>query len=211
MAECNKPQLSLHIRLEDRKDLSGKDAVQGELFEPADRQEDFKGYKGITYRQLDYWARKKIVEPSITPSHGSGSRRLYSFRDVVILSVSKRLLDAGVNLQNVNKAITFLMAYSLTDLEHMMIVCDGESVMQCTDNHQMLDVMSSGQAVFGVSVAAIWHKVENDLSAQDYVDMRNTGVRIHSQSVIDELAELRQRKRIEAQRAQREYQRAQGL
>ena len=65
MAECNKPQLSLHIRLEDRKDLSGKDAVQGELFEPADRQEDFKGYKGpvaaevagITYRQLDYWAR----------------------------------------------------------------------------------------------------------------------------------------------------------
>ncbi|MFY4659512.1 MerR family transcriptional regulator [Scardovia wiggsiae] len=219
MAEHNKPQLSLHIRLEDRKDLSGKDAVQGELFESTDRQEDLKGYKGpvaaevagITYRQLDYWARKKIVEPSITPSHGSGSRRLYSFRDVVILSVSKHLLDAGVNLQNVNKAITFLMAYSLTDLEHMMIVCDGESVMQCTDNHQMLDVMSSGQAVFGVSVAAIWHKVENDLSAQDYVDMRNTGVRVHSQSVIDELAELRQRKRIEAQRAQREYQRAQGL
>ena len=63
---------------------------------------------GITYRQLDYWARKQIVEPSITPSHGSGSRRLYSFKDVVILAVSKRLLDAGINLQNVTTAIGFL-------------------------------------------------------------------------------------------------------
>ena len=63
---------------------------------------------GVTYRQLDYWARKQIVEPSITPSHGSGSRRLYSFKDVVILAVSKRLLDAGINLQNVTTAIGFL-------------------------------------------------------------------------------------------------------
>lgn len=75
-------------------------AIQGELFPAGDAQPVTRGYKGsvasrvagITYRQLDYWARRQIVEPSITPSHGSGSRRLYSFKDVVILAVSKNCL-----------------------------------------------------------------------------------------------------------------------
>ena len=99
--------LHLHVSLEDRQNLNA-DAIQGELFSNVDTEEIKRGYRGtvaskvagITYRQLDYWARKQIVEPSITPSHGSGSRRLYSFKDVVILAVSKKLLDAGVNLQN---------------------------------------------------------------------------------------------------------------
>lgn len=77
--------------------LRAPQAVQGELFPATDTQNVTRGYRGtvaskvagITYRQLDYWARKQIVEPSITPSHGSGSRRLYSFKDVVILAVSK--------------------------------------------------------------------------------------------------------------------------
>lgn len=107
--------LHLHVSLEDRQNLNA-DAIQGELFSNVDTEEIKRGYRGtvaskvagITYRQLDYWARKQIVEPSITPSHGSGSRRLYSFKDVVILAVSKKLLDAGVNLQNVTAAIGFL-------------------------------------------------------------------------------------------------------
>lgn len=86
------PTMRLHLHV--------SHAVQGELFPSADAQPVTRGYRGtvaskvagITYRQLDYWARKQIVEPSITPSHGSGSRRLYSFKDVVILAVSKRLL-----------------------------------------------------------------------------------------------------------------------
>ena len=101
------PTMRLHLHV--------SHAVQGELFPSADAQPVTRGYRGtvaskvagITYRQLDYWARKQIVEPSITPSHGSGSRRLYSFKDVVILAVSKRLLDAGINLQNVTTAIGF--------------------------------------------------------------------------------------------------------
>ena len=97
--------LHLYVRLEDRTNLND-DAVQGELFSTVEEQDAKRGYRGtvaskvagITYRQLDYWARKQIVEPSITPSHGSGSRRLYSFKDVLILAVAKRLLDAGGNL-----------------------------------------------------------------------------------------------------------------
>ena len=108
--------LHLHVPLKERTDLSAEGAVQGELFASDDAEDVKRGYRGtvaskvagITYRQLDYWARKQIVEPSITPSHGSGSRRLYSFKDVVILAVSKRLLDAGVTLQSVTAAIGFL-------------------------------------------------------------------------------------------------------
>ena len=87
--------------------------VQGELFAFSSDGEESVGYRGsvamkiagITYRQLDYWARKNIIEPSINPSHGSGSRRLYSFKDISIMAVAKRLLDAGVNLTNVTTAI----------------------------------------------------------------------------------------------------------
>lgn len=211
-----RPQLSLHVRLADRTELKAQGAVQGELFETSDSKDLKRGYKGpiaakvagITYRQLDYWARKQIVEPSITPSHGSGSRRLYSFKDVVILAVSKRLLDAGVNLQNVNKAISFLMSHESKDLEQMTILCDGQRVVDCQSDRQMMELMSSGQAIFGVSVSVIWHKVEASLDQTDYVDLTDSQVKAHPGRVIDELAERRLRKRIELQKAQRQEHRA---
>ena len=116
------PTMRLHLHV--------SHAVQGELFPSADAQPVTRGYRGtvaskvagITYRQLDYWARKQIVEPSITPSHGSGSRRLYSFKDVVILAVSKRLLDAGINLQNVTTAIGFLAQRTPEQLAGIIIM-----------------------------------------------------------------------------------------
>ena len=151
--------LHLVVPLEQRLDLGASDAVQGELFVDEGARRPTRGYRGtvaskvagITYRQLDYWARKQIVEPSITPSHGSGSRRLYSFKDVVILAVSKKLLDAGVNLQNVTTAIGFLMQRDVDQLEHVTIMCDGEEVHECTTSDQMIALLQSGKAVFGVS------------------------------------------------------------
>ena len=152
--------LHLHVPLKERTDLSAEGAVQGELFASDDAEDVKRGYRGtvaskvagITYRQLDYWARKQIVEPSITPSHGSGSRRLYSFKDVVILAVSKRLLDAGVNLQNVTAAIGFLSRRTTRQLADVTIMCDGQHVYECVTSEQMLELLQSGKAVFGVSV-----------------------------------------------------------
>ena len=63
---------------------------------------------GITYRQLDYWARTGLVEPSIRSAKGSGSQRLYSFRDILVLKVVKRLLDTGVSLQQIRTAVSAL-------------------------------------------------------------------------------------------------------
>ncbi len=179
-------------------------AVQGELFAVPDTQA-MRGYRGavasrvagITYRQLDYWARKQIVEPSITPSHGSGSRRLYSFRDVVILAVSKRLLDAGINLQNVTTAIGFLMQRTSEQLEGITIMCDGDEVHECTDGEQMVALMQSGKAVFGVSVGSLWRQIKEGLDGEDYVDLADSRI---ASSAIDEIAVTRERKRSTSRR-----------
>lgn len=155
---------------------------------------------GITYRQLDYWARKQIVEPSITPSHGSGSRRLYSFKDVVILAVSKKLLDAGVNLQNVTAAIGFLTQRGTDQLASVTIMCDGQNVHECTTSEQMLELLQSGKAVFAVSVGSLWHQIETALEQEEYVDLEAKPLTIATGRPIDELTAMRMRKKLEAQR-----------
>lgn len=121
---------------------------------------------GITYRQLDYWARRRIVEPSVKASHGSGSRRLYSFKDVLVLAVSKRLLDVGVNLHNVTTAIGYLQGRTSAQLEGITIMCDGQRVYECTDDAQVGDLMKTGNAVFGVSVRSVWHRIHDALDAE---------------------------------------------
>lgn len=204
--------LHLHIPLKDRMDLSADGAVQGELFSSEDSEDAKRGYRGtvaskvagITYRQLDYWARKQIVEPSITPSHGSGSRRLYSFKDVVILAVSKRLLDAGVNLQNVTAAIGFLSRRSTRQLADVTIMCDGQQVYECTTSEQMLELLHSGKAVFGVSVGSLWHEIDEALEHEDYVDLESKPVTLAAGRPIDELTAMRMRRKLEAQRAARQ-------
>ncbi|MFR7425704.1 MAG: MerR family transcriptional regulator [Bifidobacterium pullorum] len=205
-------ELHLHVPLKDRIDLSAEGAVQGELFATEDAEDTRRGYRGtvaskvagITYRQLDYWARKQIVEPSITPSHGSGSRRLYSFKDVVILAVSKRLLDAGVNLQNVTAAIGFLSRRTTAQLADVTIMCDGQQVYECTTSEQMLDLLRSGKAVFGVSVGSLWHEIDEALEHEDYVDLASKPAALSSGRPIDDLTAMRMRKKLEAQRAARQ-------
>lgn len=152
--------------------------VQGELFAFSSDGEESVGYRGsvamkiagITYRQLDYWARKNIIEPSINPSHGSGSRRLYSFKDISIMAVAKRLLDAGVNLTNVTTAIVFLNCYSISHLENMTIICNGQSVMECNNNQEdMFNMLEGGSAVFAIAVGCIVKQVRADLANESSI------------------------------------------
>src|SRR4051812_49565962 len=79
---------------------------------------------GITYRQLDYWARTRLVDPSVRPAHGSGSQRLYSFRDILVLKVVKRLLDTGVSLQQIRTAVTHLRDRGVQDLAQITLMSD---------------------------------------------------------------------------------------
>jgi len=155
--------------------------VQGALFEadealgisrPADGESGGIGYRGptacaaagITYRQLDYWARTGLVEPSVRAAHGSGSQRLYSFRDILVLKVVKRLLDTGISLQQIRAAVDHLRDRGTGDLARLTLMSDGVSVYECTSPTEVVDLLAGGQGVFGIALGRIWQEVDGTLA-----------------------------------------------
>ena len=119
---------------------------------------------GITYRQLDYWARTGLVEPSVRPAHGSGTQRLYSFRDILMLKVVKRLLDTGVSLQNIRAAVSTLRERGVADLTQITLMSDGTTVYECTSPDEVVDLVQGGQGVFGIAVGRVVREVEGSLA-----------------------------------------------
>jgi DNA-binding transcriptional MerR regulator len=119
---------------------------------------------GITYRQLDYWARTALVEPSVRAAHGSGSQRLYSFRDILVLKVVKRLLDTGISLQQIRAAVQHLRDRGSADLAQVTLMSDGVSVYECTSADEVVDLLAGGQGVFGIALGRVWREVEGDLA-----------------------------------------------
>lgn len=119
---------------------------------------------GITYRQLDYWARTGLVEPSIRTAHGSGTARLYGFRDILVLKIVKRLLDAGVSLQNIRTAVDHLRKRGVVELERITLMSDGSSIYECASPDEIVDLLAGGQGVFGIAVGKVWHEVQGSLS-----------------------------------------------
>jgi DNA-binding transcriptional MerR regulator len=119
---------------------------------------------GISYRQLDYWARTGLVEPSIRTASGSGSARLYGFRDILVLKIVKRLLDAGVSLQNIRTAVVHLRNRGVTELESITLMSDGASIYECASADEIIDLLAGGQGVFGIAVGKVWNEVEGSLA-----------------------------------------------
>ena len=120
---------------------------------------------GITYRQLDYWARTGLVEPGVRPATGSGTQRLYGFRDILVLKVVKRLLDTGVSLQQIRTAVAHLRERGVEDLAQITLMSDGASVYECTSADEVIDLVQGGQGVFGIAVGRVWREVEGSLAA----------------------------------------------
>ncbi len=141
---------------------------------------------GITYRQLDYWARTGLVDPSVRSATGSGTQRLYSFRDVLLLKVIKRLLDVGVSLQQIRAAIEHLRKRGTDDLTRVTLMSDGATVYECTSNDEVIDLLQGGQGVFGIAIGGVWREIEGTLSElpSERAD--------HQQSPKDELSARRQ-------------------
>jgi DNA-binding transcriptional MerR regulator len=146
--------------------------AQGLLFDEQVALPEDVGYRGptacaaagITYRQLDYWARTGLVEPSIRPASGSGTQRLYSFRDVLVLKIVKRLLDTGVSLQQIRTAVSHLRERGVDDLAQITLMSDGASVYECTSADEVIDLVQGGQGVFGIAVGRVWREVEGTLA-----------------------------------------------
>jgi len=104
---------------------------------------------GISYRQLDYWARTDLVRPSATDASGSGTRREYVYRDLLELKVIKNLLDAGIKLESVRNVFAYLRRHVTTDVASAHIVISGKSVVLCDGDH-LVDAVRNGQGVLNV-------------------------------------------------------------
>ena len=120
---------------------------------------------GITYRQLDYWARTGLVAPEVRSAGGSGTQRLYSFRDILMLKVVKRLLDAGISLQQIRVALDHLRARGVKDLSQVTLMSDGVSVYEAISNEEIIDLVHGGQGIFAIALGRVWHDLEGTLLA----------------------------------------------
>lgn len=147
---------------------------QGQLFgdEIPQPPGDDVGYRGptacaaagITYRQLDYWARTGLVVPSVRGASGSGSQRLYSFRDVLVLRVVRKLLEAGVSLQNIRTAVGHLRTRGVADLAQLTLISDGSTVYECTSDDEVIDLVRGGQGVFAIAVGRALEDMRGQLA-----------------------------------------------
>ena len=119
------------------------------------RQDGYSGAKaaeivGITYRQLDYWARTDLVRPSLVDATGSGSRRQYSYRDLLELRVIKSLLDAGIKLESVREVFSYLRENLGEDVTTANLVIQGNQAVLVRDGGELIDLVKRGQGVLNV-------------------------------------------------------------
>jgi DNA-binding transcriptional MerR regulator len=118
-------------------------------------EEGFRGPQvckivGITYRQLDYWARTNLIRPSIADAKGSGTQRRYSYRDLVELKVIKNLLDAGVSLQLARKGIEDIRQNLGEDIASANLVMNGLNPVLARSDGEVIDLMRKGQGVLSI-------------------------------------------------------------
>ncbi|GAA4749892.1 MerR family transcriptional regulator [Gordonia alkaliphila] len=150
----------------------GLDEVAPGLFPNDTVPDELVGYRvpsacqiaGITYRQLDYWARTSLVVPSIRGAAGSGSQRLYSFKDILVLKIVKRLLDTGISLQNIRVAVDHLRQRGVEDLARITLFSDGTTVYECTSAEEVVDLLQGGQGVFGIAVSGAMRELTGTIA-----------------------------------------------
>jgi DNA-binding transcriptional MerR regulator len=188
----------------------GQPPLQEALFPvgfPTDVPDALLGYRGttacsaagITYRQLDYWARTDLVVPSIRSAAGSGTQRLYSFKDILVLKVVKRLLDTGVSLQNIRVAVEHLRARGVDDLANVTLLSDGTTVYECTSAEEVVDLLAGGQGVFGIAVSGALKELHGSLAHLPAERAEPSGATVPAEpTAADELGQRRRRRTASA-------------
>src|SRR6476661_3332940 len=139
-----------------------------------------------------------LVVPSVRDASGSGTQRLYSFRDIVVLKVVKRLLNAGVSLQNIRKAIETLRQWGEEDLATMTLISDGTTVYECRSAEEVVDLLQGGQGVFGIAIGGAFKEIQGslaDLPATSGTVDEEPEADVEDSGDMDELAARRARRR----------------
>ncbi len=126
---------------------------------------------GLTIRQIDYWDRTHFIKPSLQEASGYGTTRLYSFADLVSLRVAKTLIDKGISLQKIRKAITYLKK-NFPDIEKplaaLKFITDGETIFVLTkDRNEIMDTLSSGQLVMSIAIGRIIEELKGEMTRME--------------------------------------------
>jgi len=120
---------------------------------------------GISYRQLDYWARTDLVRPAVNDAKGSGTRRHYSYRNLLELRMVKSLLDAGIRLESVRDVFAYLRSHVDEDITSAHLVIEGASVILCRGD-DLIDVVRRGQGVLNLlPLAQVKDQVDDKIVA----------------------------------------------
>ena len=123
---------------------------------------------GISYRQLDYWARTNLIRPSAADAAGSGTRRQYSYKDLLELKVVKKMLDSGIKLASVRDVFAYMRQHVDTEISSAHIVIDGTSVILC-DGDNLVDVLRHGQGVLNVlPLSGVKDEVDRQIISLDF-------------------------------------------
>ena len=123
---------------------------------------------GVTYRQLDYWARTGLVTPSVTPAQGSGSKRVYSYADLVEVKVIKSLIDAGVSLPRARQAVNCLREQLGVDVKSVSLVLSGSRSVLAYSDGDIIDLLKGGHGVFNViSLESVTADIDRSLEAEE--------------------------------------------
>lgn len=123
---------------------------------------------GVTYRQLDYWARTALVTPSVTPAQGSGSKRVYSYADLVEVKVIKSLIDAGVSLPRARQAVNCLREQLGVDVRSVSLVLSGSRSVLAYSDGDIIDLLKGGHGVFNViSLESVTADIDRSLEVEE--------------------------------------------
>lgn len=121
---------------------------------------------GITYRQLDYWSRTELVKPGIRDASGSGTRRLYSFKDLVLIKAIKGLIEAGMSLQKVREAIDYVRGAMTEDPSELTLIAAKGTILVFGpgEEAQLIDALRGGQTALSVALGPIYDELRNSVS-----------------------------------------------
>ena len=134
---------------------------------------------GLTYRQLDYWARTDLVRPTLTDAAGSGSRRRYGYTDLLELKVIKSLLDAGIRLENVREVFSYLRDILGQEITSANLVIQGSTSVVIQSDGELIDLIHKGQGVLNILPLA---------GVRDEMDARIRELRPPAASSVDSTA-----------------------
>ena len=136
----------------------------------------------ITYRQLDHWARKGLVKPSVAPASGSGSQRRYSYEDLLELKVIKNLRDVGLSLQRIERAFIYIREHLNESASGLRILSDGNKVYACRSDDEVIDLLDTGQVVFGFALGKVLEDLESSIA--EFVPQGETAAEVPGSSAV---------------------------